>query len=526
MRINIPPQIRLWVCFSGLIFCMMALSSCATRKIEVMPEVLPDSFSREGSAPLPEKWWTAFEDSRLDQLIEQALEENFSLRAAWDRLEQARAIARKAGADLLPALQATASASRTRTVTTMQVSEPSAAGDSGTDSGSGTGEVETKTVKDTTYGNRFSLGLLAEYELDLWGRIRSAREAALLDMRATEQDVHTAAITLSAEIASAWFKLIEQFGQLRLLDDQIATNEKQLEVITLRFRRGLAAAPDVLQQEQLVEAKRGERIQVTSTIETLKHYLAVLIGEAPGTLDVDVPTTFPELPPLPETGLPAEWIRKRPDIHAAEFAVMAVDKRVGESIANQFPRLSISLSADTSDDEIGDLFDNWAATLAANMVAPLFEGGARRAEVRRTYALLSESLNSYNQTVLDSLREVEDALTQESRQSEYLTNLDTQISLSQMSTELVLERYIKGSLDFTRYLTTLVSYQNLQSARLQGKRDLIQYRIDLYRALAGSWELERPVEDEISKTNNTDHDYADDGQDTMPANESSAIKEL
>jgi NodT family efflux transporter outer membrane factor (OMF) lipoprotein len=465
----------------------MLLTSCATRKLEVQqPEFLPESFSIKGETPLPDKWWTELGDSGLNALIDKALDGNFSLRAAWDRLDQARSIAAREGADLWPSLEGTASASRTRTVSK---SVPAM-------STTPSGTVQTGTKKDTTYSNNFTLGLLASYELDLWGRIRSARQAALLDVQATEEDLQTAAITLTAEIANVWYRLVEQYGQLKLLDEQIETNEKQLEVITLRFRRGLAEAPDVLQQKQLVESRRGERILVTSTIETLKHLLAVLVGQAPGTMEVEVPGTLPELPPLPETGFPAEWIRKRPDIYSSELRIRAADKRLGEAIANQFPRVSISVSANSSQAEFGDLFDDWASTLAGNLVAPLFEGGARRAEVRRTRAVVAETLNSYNQLVLDSLQEVEDALTQEMRQAEYLESLRTQLDLSRMSTDQVLDRYIKGTLDFTRYLTTLASYQNLQRTGLQGELNLVQYRIDLYRSLAGGWELTRPLDEE------------------------------
>ena len=139
---------------------------------------------------------------------------------------------------------------------------------------------------------------------------------------------------------------------------------------------------------------------------------------------------------------------------------------------------------------------------------------------------MSERLNSYNQTVLDSLREVEDALTQETRQAEYLASLKKQVLLSRMSTEQVLDRYINGSLDFTRYLTTLVSYQNLQRTWLQGESDLLQFRIDLYRTLAGSWDLKRPEENRIQKTNTTENKYAGDGEETSANNESTAVKEM
>ncbi|MBN2582661.1 MAG: TolC family protein, partial [Planctomycetes bacterium] len=172
--------------------------------------------------------------------------------------------------------------------------------------------------------------------------------------------------------------------------------------------------------------------------------------------------------------------------------------RVAAAIADQFPTLGISVRAETSAERVRDLFDNWLAALAANVVAPIIDGGSRRAEVERTRAVVSERLNSYGQTVLESLKEVEDALAQESRQAEYVASLTKQLDLARQSTDQTLENYTKGSVDFTRYLTTLLSYQILQRTHLQAQRDLVLYRIDLCRSLAGSWALPRPERAAVS----------------------------
>ena len=485
--------------------CVLILASCATRKMDVKPSTgLPETFSLQGEFPLPEKWWTAFEDERLNNLIEEALTDNFSLMAAWDRLNQARALATRAGADLLPSLDGSGSASRKRSVseTVIGTSPDGASSAAGSEAG---------TKKDTSYSNSFSLGLIANYEIDLWGRIRSSREAALLDVAASKEDVHAAAMTLSADIARIWFRLIEQNGQMRLLDEQNNTNQKQLEIITLKFRRGQASATDVLQQRQLVESNRGERILAQTSIDVLANTLDVLTGKAPGTFDMDEPETLPVVASLPETGLLADWLRRRPDVRAAEYRVMAADKRVGEAIANMFPQFSISVKADTSSSEAGDLFINWASTLAANVVAPLFEGGARRAEVRRSRAVVSERLHTYTQVVLTSLREVEDALAQETGQALYLESLYKQIEFARISTEQVLDNYTKATMDFTRYLTTLLSYQNLQRKVLEAERNRVLYRIDLYKSLSGSWWLENPVVEHDSQIRNITEQFSGGG---------------
>jgi len=454
------------VAVAGVLAAVVMLASCTPRGVWVHPTgPLPRRFSATGQADTPEKWWTAFGDAKLNGLVDEALRDNLNLRTAWDRLDQARALAARSAAPLWPSLDGSGGASRTW-------QKPGGAGG--------------------TAGSGLSLGLAAGYEVDLWGRIRSTYDAAGLDVRASDHDLRAAAITLTAQVAGAWYQLIEQRGQLRLLDEQIKTNRDYLEIITLRFRRGKTSAADVLQQRQLVESTQGERVQAESAAQVLEHQLSVLRGRPPGSLSVTVPAALPGLPGLPRTGLLVAWIRRRPDVRAAELRVQAADLRVAAAVADQFPRLGLSISTDTSAEQLRNLFDNWLASLAANLVAPLFDGGLRRAEVERTRAAVSEQLNGYGQVILTALQEVEDALAQERKQAEYLASLRQQLKLSAQSTAQTRENYTKGTMDFIRYLTTLLAHQRLQRTHLQAQRALVQFRIDLYRALGGSWRMSPP----------------------------------
>ena len=458
-----------------LLFAVLMLSSCSLNRRDIKPPVeVPEAFGASGTAVVGEKWWTSFGDATLDSLIEEALEGNFSLRVAWDRLDQARAAAAASGASLWPSLDATAGAGRSATH-----------GDRG----------------GTRYSTDLSLGLAASYEVDLWGRVRSTRDAAVLDAAATQQDLQAAAITLAADVGRTWFRLVEQRAQLKLLTEQIETNQKYLDAITLQFRRGQVGATDVLQQRQLVEATKGDRVLVEASIEVLSHQLAVLVGRTPGSLEIPPPESLPEVPPLPATGLPAEWLRRRPDIQAARMRVAAADRRVAAAIADQWPRLGLTLGATTTDEQVRDLFDNWMASLAANLTGPLLDGGRRRAQVQRTKAAASEALNAYGQVVLTSLAEVADALSQEARQVQYVQSLHEQSVLSAKAKDRTLANYAKGTADFTRYLTALLSYQRLDRSSLQARRDLLLLRVDLYRALAGGWESPHPKKAEISQMN-------------------------
>ncbi len=453
-----------------LLLCMLLLTpiSCATtsgKKLSA-PVTLPDKFSKTGQEPLHKKWWLAFADSELSRLIDSALSDNLNLQVAWDRLEQSRAVARKSGAETLPRVDGNISAAKT---------------------------VVDNSGSSAVYGEQFSAGVVASYELDLWGRVGATSNAAKLDMLASRENLYAAAISLSVEVATVWYKLIEQRGQIELLDRQIKNHKDYLEVVTARFAQGMVPSADVLQQRQALEATKESKIKIKSNIKLFEHQLAVLLGKVPGTLTIPESVTLPKLPPLPENGLPAELVNNRPDIQSAFLMVQAADKRVAASIANRYPRLSLSASIETSSTKVSDLFKDWFATLLGNLLIPIFDNDSRSAEVDRTKAALSERINKYGQTILLALREVEDAISRESFQVKRLDSLDKQIGMSKKVVELTRNRYKHGATDFLRLLNALLSYHSLQRNQLMARRELIEYRIGLYRALAGSPEMSRSV---------------------------------
>ena len=462
-----PPKNKWWLKVYGCVIfiLMITTASCTTpiRHVE-SPVEIPEEFAMSGENALADQWWSVLEDEDLNALIEQALAGNLSLKKAWDRLDQARAIARKAGADQYPSVDMEAGASR----------------------------LYIREDGETSHNNTFSLGLVAGYEVDLWGRIRAARDAAVLDALGSREDLMAAALTLSAQVASTWYQLVEQYGQRKLLDEQIQTNQKVLQVVTLRFRRGQAGAADVLQQRQLVESKHGEIARVEADIKVLEHQLSILLGYPPTESVARQVTELKDMPPLPETGLPADLILKRPDIRSAYYRVQATDQRVAEAIADRFPRVSLSAQITGSDEQVGDLFDNWLATLAANLVGPILDGGKREAEVTRARAAASEELHNYGQVILNALGEVEDALAVENHQRDYINSLDQQLVFSGQAMDRVKDRYTKGAEDYLRVLDALLTHQQLQRTRLTARRELIQDRIDLCRALGGGWQVARP----------------------------------
>jgi NodT family efflux transporter outer membrane factor (OMF) lipoprotein len=442
--------------FTLLLLGLIASCSVTIKKV-AEPVSLPMKFSATGQVKAQEKWWLAFDDIALNALCQQALAENFSLRAAFNRLEQAKALAKKTGAELIPQVN-------------------------GNVLGSG-------AVGDSARNNDFALGLAASYELDLWGRIRSATNAAKLDVNAAEEDVISAAISLTAEITTTWYRLVEQRQQLKLLDRQIEINRNNVALVTVRFRGAQATAADVFQQQQLLESVLGNRYTVVSTLAVLENQLAVLTGKSPGTINLANLETFPRLPPLPDTGLSLDLMQRRPDIRKAYFAVQAADQRIASAIADRFPKLSLSASVEANSPDLQSLLNNWLATVAGNMVLPIIDGRRRVAEVERNQAISAEALNNYATLLLNALQEVENALVQERQQRLLVTNLETQVQLARQASALIRLRYINGAIDFLRVLSALLSQQSLERSLLQAQVQLIEYRIDLYRALAGKFPL-------------------------------------
>jgi len=429
---------------------------------------VPDAFSATGAERVGAKWWRSFGDSALSGLVEEGLRENYDLLATWDRLAQAEASATKADAQLGLWADLDGGIRRTR--------------------------QEKGAV--TTYSTTYSMGVAADYEVDLWSRLRSSQQAAWLDAEARREAVQTAAITIAGSIADTWYRLAEAKALEAIIGQQVETNEKVLEIVTTQFRKGATSGADVLRQRQLVVATEAQKIAVEQTSQLLQHRLSILIGRAPSAGWRDEKVSFPDLSPLPDVGVPGEVLWRRPDVRTAYRQVQAADHRLAAAVADQYPRLSLAAGVETSGTSSRDLFDDWVGNLIANVFQPLFDSGYRKAEVKRREAIVSEALHLWSQSVLLALEEVEDALTQEYQQQRTLENLGEQFDLARQTSQQNRDRYIKGQIDYIRVLESLQSLQSLERSLVSAQRAVVQSRISLYRAIAGGWELRRPAVEE------------------------------
>lgn len=281
---------------------------------------------------------------------------------------------------------------------------------------------------------------------------------------------------------------MEQRSQLKLIASQLELNRQLLKLVEARFRIGQVNASDVYRQRQLLAQTEGEEVQAGTQLGILDHQLAILVGRAPGTATLPANSDLPLLAPLPATGLPADLLRRRPDLQASLLRLKAADARAAAAIADRYPRLDLS-AALTTPGASGGVFDNWLGKIVAQLSLPLIDGGKRRAEVTRTQAAVEESLNDYAQVLLEALGEVESALIAESGQRKYLATIDAQLKYLDAVATQERQRYFQGDADYLSVLDALRSRQALERQQLKARRELISERIALVSSLAGGWSM-------------------------------------
>ena len=453
---------------------VVTLSACSPRAVEREPAPdldIPDAYgvSSLGGAEL-DAWCSEFGDSELEGLVDRALDENFTLRAAWTRIDQLEAIARQTDSTRWPSIDAQATAGRSRGPAPAPL-EPSAS-------------------------SSYQISVGAAYEVDVWGRMRSVRDAAELDVEAIRSDVQSLAITVSAQVAEAYFDVVHQRAVRALIADQLEIISTNRELMMLRLNYGQASALDIYGLEQQAQALEAQLTLVDAAEEVARHRLAVLVGTTPGNLELGDRVGLPALPARPSLGYPADLLSRRPDLRAAQARVAAADYRVASAMADRLPALrlngSVFLSASDPLDLLNDLF--WSIT--GGIFAPLFDGGRRTAEVDRTEAALEDAVYTYAGALLQAIQEVESSIVLEDQQLAYIDVLGSQSETALASLDVARENYRNGNISYLRVLDSLAATLNIEQSRLAAQRQLLTYRVQLCRSLGGDWteDLENPNE--------------------------------
>lgn len=452
------------------LLCGVAVHACTVherRDPAALPTTLPDAFSRTVTgAAQPQKWWTAFADAGLSAQVDAVLDQNLDLKQGVTRIAQAKLRAGQAGSSRWPTVDANLGASRTKQLNQFGRGIPGA--------------------PDSFEIDSFRASLEVAYEIDVFGRIGAAADAAEADVRAARFDVQALGMTLAASTAEAWFQLVEQNALRRLLGEQRTLNETLLKLLELRFANGLASRAEVLLQQDALKRIDAQLPLVEARAQLLVHQIATLRGVPVTTLTVSAPDALPTLPALPALGVPSKTLQQRPDVRAAMARIEAADHRVGVAVAARYPAFRLNGSAGLQSFEIADLLDDWVWSLGANLIAPLFDGGRRKADVAIAKAELTLRLTDLSKALLTAIREVEDALVQEQQQRAHLAQINERLRVLNAFVEDTQARSLEGVTDYLPVLNAVAAVQAAQQAELSARRQLISYRIQLYRALGGA----------------------------------------
>jgi NodT family efflux transporter outer membrane factor (OMF) lipoprotein len=449
-----------------------ALAACSQQPDYVRPEQpLPDRYAfdpgREG-LPLPaSQWWKAFRSKELDGLVERALAENHDLKAAMHRIAQAEAQAGVTAGALLPTLQYSAKSS---------VSGPKG----------GVGTVDATERSERLY----QYGLQASYEIDLWGKNRSAMDAALATAQASLFDRETVAISLVADVTVSYLNYLQAGDRIAVANSNIDNMRRVLATVRRRAEIGEGTELEVTQQQNALE-------QAQATVPVLELFraqqanrLAVLTAQAPHDLHL-AGTSLNDLA-IPEVaaGMPSELLLRRPDIRKAEAGLIAANANIGVARAKLFPSLTLSaergwgapfLSAASGP---GALF----YVAAASLGGVIFNNGQTRAEIAYSEARKEELVDGYRQAILSSLRDVEDGLAAVRFTGDQERAQRGALDLARKAYGLSQKAFDAGMTDYLTVLDTERTLHTAEDSAVQARFARLNSAVSLYKALGGGTE--------------------------------------
>lgn len=414
-----------------------------------------------------QKWWEVFQDEQLQELIRTALRQNFDVRIAAARVAEARAQLGITRADQFPQVDGSALADRER-VSASPVPLPSQAFER----------------------NVFQVGVSTSWEVDFWGKFRRATEAARATLAATEWGRRAVVTSLVAQVAEAYFALRAIDLNLDISRQTLASRQESLRLTQVRAAGGVASELDVRQAEQLVFGASAVIVDLERQAEQQENLISILQGNNPGAVPRGRTLTDQPLIPQVPTGLPSALLERRPDIVEAEQTLVAANANIGVLRANFFPEVSLTGSGGFQSAALSSLLTGPAAffTVGATLLQPVFTAGRTRSQVELAEARRDEVLLAYQQTILESLRDVSDALIAYRRNREFRDQQQLLTRSAGDALRLTTVRYQGGA---SNYLEVLDADTRLFAAQLvlaQAQLNELLAIVQIYRALGGGWE--------------------------------------
>lgn len=458
---------------------LLLLSGCTVGPDHVAPEARgpeqwPEALENGIAAGAPDmrRWWARFEDPTLDSLVDRALAGNLDLREAAARVRESRALRGVTASDQFPTVSAGGSTSYSRD------SE-----NAFEDGGFGNPGEET---------DLYDVGFDATWEIDVFGRVRRAVEAADADLAASIESERDARVILVSEVARTYMELRSAQARLEIARQNVQTQQETLDLSRDRLGAGLGTDLQVSQATSQLETTRSQIPVLTIRMKQAGHRLDVLLGQQPGTLNEELASVSP-VPPSPgeiPIGLPAELLRRRPDIRRAERELAAATARVGVATADLYPRFTLSGSFGLESEDTDTLFSADSQRWSVGPLAvrwPIFTAGRVRSTIKVNEARQEQALIAYERTVLTAYEEVANALVSYARVRERRESLTRAMQASALAVELSQDLWTRGLTDFLNVLDSQRALFLLQDQLAESAADEATSLVALYKALGGGW---------------------------------------
>ncbi|MCU0772323.1 MAG: efflux transporter outer membrane subunit [Verrucomicrobia bacterium] len=417
------------------------------------------------------QWWRTLNDPTLDSLIERAVKSNYDLQAATARVRTARALRGVVASEFIPTIGAGASYNTTRR-SENAITSP-------------VRSLDTET---------YQAGFDASWEMDVFGGKRRSWEAATAGLQAVEDQQRGVRVSLLAEVARNYIELRGSQKRLQIAQENLASQQEVVTITQMRFDKGLATELEVAQAKALRAATRAQVPTLETAVKQASHRLSVLLGEPPGSLDAELAQTgrIPVTPPEVPAGLPSDLLLRRPDVRASERQLAAATAQIGVAEAELFPKFFLTGIAGFQSLEAGTLFspDSQFWTAGPSVRWRILEYPRLKAQVNAQTAQQEESLARFNQTVLTSLEEVENALVAYGKEKERYRSLTEAVDSTRRSLDLADQLYTAGIGDFLNVLITQRALYEAEDALVQSERTVTSNLVALYKALGGGWDAQ------------------------------------
>lgn len=467
------------------------------------------------------EWWATFHDPQLDSLIERAISKNPNLVQAESRILEARAERIIAGAGELPTVNVGAgylhargsknvtfplsafggSSSKSRgkdAPSRVGTPSPVNQGQLGNTGGTLGGGVPQSPLGGgglpgvTT--DLYQAGFDASWEIDVFGGVRRSIEAANADYEAAIEDRRDVFISLLAEVARNYIELRGFQREIQIAQENLHAQQQSLGLTEDRFRAGVTTQLDVARARAEVATTAAGIPSLDSQVHASAHRIAVLLGEPPMALMTELlrPQPIPPAPGEVPLGVPADLLRRRPDIRRAERQLAAATARVGQATAQLYPRFTIlgSFGFDASKFARVANWPSYYYSIGPGVTWPIFDAGRIRANIRVENEAVNQYLSDYEQTVLNAMEDVEDALVDYSREQQRRDALAEAVSANRLAVDLATQQYQQGVVDFLTVLEAQRSLFGAQDALARSDVQISSDLVALYKALGGGWEVD------------------------------------